>query len=138
MACSGRDTPPILTTSLIASCCPLLFSYQSSWDSCCGSAAWCTLKGHEMTTTLSSLVSSSSVLLPQVMVVEAPAGAGRHDWLKERLHEAAQSGARTFDLCCSFDAGGPWAGVNDLFTSIFPEIQSQRPDLDFREYGCEK
>ncbi len=48
-----------------------------------------------MTTTLSSLVSRSSALLPQVLVVEAPAGAPRQAWLEERLHEAAQSGART-------------------------------------------
>lgn len=82
-----------------------------------------------MTTTLSSLVSSSSALLPQVLVVEAPAGSARQAWLKERLHEAVQSGARTFDLSCSFDAGGPWAGVNELFSAIFPEIQSHRPDL---------
>jgi len=82
-----------------------------------------------MTTTLSSLVSSSSARLPQVLVVEAPAGAARQSWLKKRLHKAAQSGARTFDLCCSFDAGGPWAGVNELFSEIFPEIQSQRPRL---------
>ncbi len=82
-----------------------------------------------MTTTLSSLVSRSSALLPQVLVVEAPAGAPRQAWLEERLHEAAQSGARTFNLSCSFDAGGPWAGVNGLFSAIFSEIQSQRPEL---------
>jgi tetratricopeptide (TPR) repeat protein len=82
-----------------------------------------------MTTTLSSLVSRSSALLPQVLVVEALIGPPRQAWLEERLHEAAQSGARTFHLSCSFDAGGPWAGVNELFSAIFSEIQLQRPDL---------
>jgi tetratricopeptide (TPR) repeat protein len=82
-----------------------------------------------MTTTLSSLVSKGSASLPQVLVVEAPVGLSRQAWLDERLREAAQSGARTFNLSCGFDAGGPWAGVNGLFSTLFPEIQSQRSDL---------
>jgi tetratricopeptide (TPR) repeat protein len=64
-----------------------------------------------------------------VLLVEAPDGSGRRQWLKTRLHEAEQRGARTWLLDCDFDRGGPWAGVSDLFASLVDEIEQKRPDL---------
>ena len=66
---------------------------------------------------------------PSVLVVEAPSGNGRRHWIERHLQQAAESGTRVFDLSCHFDAGGPWAGVNTLFSRLLPEIQGQCPDL---------
>jgi len=62
-------------------------------------------------------------------VLEAPAGPARANWLGERVEEYARIGARTFQLCCDFEFGGPWAGVTKLFSTLLGEIQHDRPDL---------
>jgi tetratricopeptide (TPR) repeat protein len=67
--------------------------------------------------------------LGAVQIVEAAGGPNRRIWLEDRMQEAGQSGARTFSVCCDFDSAGPWAGVSGLFTSLYAEIQAQRPDL---------
>jgi tetratricopeptide (TPR) repeat protein len=64
-----------------------------------------------------------------VCVVEAANGRNRRHWLNECLLEAAQSGARTFQVSCDFDSGGPWAGVSGLFSTLYAEIRLERPDL---------
>ncbi len=65
----------------------------------------------------------------QVVALEAPASDARWMWLQERLSEYAQSGARTFHVSCDFERGGPWAGVTELFSALFDQIQHERPDL---------
>ncbi|MBZ5505889.1 MAG: tetratricopeptide repeat protein [Acidobacteriia bacterium] len=67
--------------------------------------------------------------LERVLIVEAAAGANRRHWLENHLQELAKSRERTFYLDCDFDLGGPWAGVNEFFSDLLPEIQAQRPDL---------
>lgn len=64
-----------------------------------------------------------------VLAVEAEPGAGRRNWLAERLREAAEGSARTWLLDCDFGTGGPWAGIHEFFVDILPEIRAQRPDL---------
>jgi tetratricopeptide (TPR) repeat protein len=66
---------------------------------------------------------------PQLLIVEARAGLARMEWFKQRLHEAAERGERTFYLSCDFDRVGLWAGVKQLFAALLPEIKAQRPDL---------
>jgi hypothetical protein len=78
---------------------------------------------------LSNPVPEVAPSLQHVVVLEAAAGASRHRWIEDHLQVAAKSGARIFSLSCHFDSGGPWAGVSSLFWELFPEIQSQRPDL---------
>jgi tetratricopeptide (TPR) repeat protein len=82
-------------------------------------------------TILPSLVNEPSTgsTSPQVVIVEAAAGLARRRWLEDRLQEMSESGARTFSVSCDFDSGGPWAGVNGLFSALFAEIQAKRPDL---------
>jgi tetratricopeptide (TPR) repeat protein len=70
-----------------------------------------------------------TTFVEELLIVEAPAGLNRRRWLEERLQQMEGTGARTFSVCCDFDAGGPWAGVSGLFESLFAEIQAQRPDL---------
>jgi hypothetical protein len=65
----------------------------------------------------------------QVLIVEAPAGAARNRWIDECLEGYALKGARVFHLPCDFERGGPWAGVTELFSELFSEIQYYRPDL---------
>ncbi len=64
-----------------------------------------------------------------VLVVEAAPGAERAEWLADRLREAADTGARTFNLSCEFAVGGPWAGTAELFSALLSEIQRDQPDL---------
>lgn len=64
-----------------------------------------------------------------VIILEAPAGALRDQWIEDRLRDASASGSRVFNVSCDFDSGGPWAGVSGLLADLFPEIQSERPDL---------
>jgi tetratricopeptide (TPR) repeat protein len=65
----------------------------------------------------------------QITIIEAAATQIRRDWIALQLKADDQCGKRTFNLCCDFDVGGPWAGVNELFAGLLPEIQAQRPDL---------
>jgi len=64
-----------------------------------------------------------------VVVLEAPEGPARAQLIEEHLEECAQICARTFNLSCNFELGGPWAGVTELFSALFSEIQHDRPDL---------
>jgi len=63
-----------------------------------------------------------------VILVETPDGTRGGQQMPPVYSEAA-SHARSFLLDCSFDRGGPWAGVHDLFSSLLPEITKARPDL---------
>lgn len=67
--------------------------------------------------------------LPAVQILEANACPARVRLLEDRLRKWNAAGARVFNLSCHFSEGGPWAGVNTLFSEIYPEIRSQRPDL---------
>src|ERR1700733_7941139 len=65
----------------------------------------------------------------KVIAVEASPGTARSTWLAECLEEHAKVDARTFYLPCDFACGGPWAGVTELFSTLFPEIERSRPEL---------
>lgn len=65
----------------------------------------------------------------RVTVLEAPATRRRGEALRQHLEAAGRRGARTWLLDASFDAGGPWAGVHDLFASLLDTMREQRPDL---------
>src|SRR5262249_55975812 len=83
---------------------------------------------------MTSITSVESVggpgeIRPRILIVETAVGVSRRRWLEERLRSSASVGAHTFAVNCDFDYGGPWAGVNELFSEILPEIQAQRPDL---------
>jgi tetratricopeptide (TPR) repeat protein len=67
--------------------------------------------------------------LPAVIVVEAPEGGGRTQWMDICLQDVAQRDARTWLLNCDFGIGGPWAGISNLFSTLLVEIESRRPDL---------
>ena len=58
--------------------------------------------------------------LTSLTIVEASPGAGRNGWLSETSKEMEALGIRTFPLVCDFDLGGPWAGIRQLFSEIFP------------------
>jgi tetratricopeptide (TPR) repeat protein len=66
---------------------------------------------------------------PDVLIVEAQAGAARRERLQSYLTDTASTGARTFLVSCDFDVGGPWAGVGDLVLELLPDIEARRPDL---------
>jgi tetratricopeptide (TPR) repeat protein len=74
--------------------------------------------------------------LKPVAVLEASAGDPRARLIEERLQECARFGARTFNLSCDFEQGGPWAGVTALFSELLGEIQQHRPDL-IEHHGLE-
>jgi tetratricopeptide (TPR) repeat protein len=66
----------------------------------------------------------------RVVVVEALAGSARHNWLEQEMQEmAVLPGTRTFLLSGDFDKGGPWAGIREMLSSLFPEIQARCPEL---------
>jgi len=67
--------------------------------------------------------------LTRVLIVEGAAGPARRRWLEDQLKLRAASGAHTFTVSCDFFAAGPWAGVSELFSELFTDIQQQRPDL---------
>src|SRR5947209_14267236 len=66
---------------------------------------------------------------PLVLILEAPSGLSRHAWLDDSCKKMGASGAHIFRVSCDFDRGGPWAGINELFSVLLPEIQRKRPDL---------
>jgi tetratricopeptide (TPR) repeat protein len=74
--------------------------------------------------------------LKPVAVLEASAGPARARLIEDRLQECARFGARTFNLLCDFEQGGPWAGVTALFSELLGEIQQRRPDL-IEQHGLE-
>ncbi|HYU34079.1 MAG TPA: tetratricopeptide repeat protein [Thermoanaerobaculia bacterium] len=65
----------------------------------------------------------------RVVIVQAPATRLRREILCDYLAEAERRGSRTWLLDTGFDAGGPWAGIHDLFAGILEEMREQRPDL---------
>jgi tetratricopeptide (TPR) repeat protein len=65
----------------------------------------------------------------RVLIAEACAGSSRRRWLENRSKAAAEPRGRSFVFSCDFALGGPWAGVNELFGELLPEIREQRPDL---------
>lgn len=64
-----------------------------------------------------------------LLIVEAIAGEARRLWLERRLAEMATLDTRTWMLSCDFNLSGPWAGVKELFETLYPAIQVNRPDL---------
>ena len=67
--------------------------------------------------------------MARILIVESAAGPARRHWLEDQLKLRAASGARTFSVSCDFNAGGPWAGVNEFFSELYADIKQQRPDL---------
>jgi tetratricopeptide (TPR) repeat protein len=67
--------------------------------------------------------------LPDFFILEASEESPRRDLLARHARSIAGPATRIFLANTAFEAGGPWAGVNTLFASIFPEIESERPDL---------
>lgn len=65
----------------------------------------------------------------RVVVVEAPRGDARSQWLARHLAGYSGHGARVFNVSCDFDCGGPWSGVTGLFSQLLGEIRQARPDL---------
>ncbi|MEA2564112.1 MAG: hypothetical protein QOH06_5616 [Acidobacteriota bacterium] len=47
----------------------------------------------------------------------------------EWLRPLSSEGGRSWILRCSFDEGGPWAGVRDLFSSLVGSIRAEAPRL---------
>jgi tetratricopeptide (TPR) repeat protein len=66
---------------------------------------------------------------PAVLVIEAPGNPARQHGLEEHARKFDEPGARIFVLSCDFDCGGAWAGVNELFLKLLPDIEARRPDL---------
>src|SRR5689334_18875850 len=67
--------------------------------------------------------------LAPVLVLEAAAAPKRRTFIAECMQKLATGATRTFIVSCDFERAGPWAGVNELFSALFPQIQAQRPDL---------
>jgi tetratricopeptide (TPR) repeat protein len=67
--------------------------------------------------------------VPTVEILEAAAGSSHRMAVNARLCESAADRERTFIVSCDFGIGGPWAGVNDLFSSLMDDILSHRPEL---------
>lgn len=65
----------------------------------------------------------------RVSLLEASPGAQRQRILRAQVEEARRKGGRTWLLDCSFESGGPWAGIHDLFASLLEEIRQARPEL---------
>lgn len=68
----------------------------------------------------------------KVLLLEARPGEARRRFLAEVCAAAREAGARASLLDCDFAAGGPWAGVRELFASLLDELQAERPDLVHR------
>ena len=65
----------------------------------------------------------------RVLLVEAPSGEPRREFLDGLLRQAAREGARTWRVSCSFSEHGPWAGVREIFSPLIDDLRSRRPDL---------
>ncbi|HEV2989538.1 MAG TPA: tetratricopeptide repeat protein [Candidatus Angelobacter sp.] len=66
---------------------------------------------------------------PSVLIAEVANGPARRLWLVDRARDAAGPGSLSLILACDFDLGGAWAGVNQLFLELLPQIRTRRPDL---------
>ena len=66
---------------------------------------------------------------PGLSVIEANPGLARQAWLKHQLAEFKNPYVRAIPVSCDFEAGGPWAGVNDLFSALLPEMEASSPQL---------
>jgi len=64
-----------------------------------------------------------------ITLLTGPSGRSRRNELTKRLQEASGPGVRTFLVPCGFDEGGPWSGPASLISSLYEELQSERPDL---------
>src|SRR5215470_4948269 len=78
--------------------------------------------------TTRSLAPEYKSLPARITIVEASAGPARRRWLENYAKEM-EPGAQRFVVACAFDSGGPWAGVNELFSALVPKLKMQRPDL---------
>jgi tetratricopeptide (TPR) repeat protein len=65
----------------------------------------------------------------RALLVEAPAGEQRRGFLSDRLRQAAEAGARTWKVDCSFSEIGPWAGMREIFASLIDDLRNGKPDL---------
>lgn len=68
-------------------------------------------------------------LIGQAILLEAKSGEFRRDRLKQWLKEAQQNGAATWFLSCDREEGGPWAGLNELLSTLIAKLQTEAPDL---------
>jgi tetratricopeptide (TPR) repeat protein len=73
--------------------------------------------------------SETGASLEPVLVFEAAAGPRRRAFIAECVQKLAARPMRTFSVSGDFERAGPWAGVNELVSALFPQIQAQRPDL---------
>lgn len=77
------------------------------------------------------------ILLPEgwfknpghVFVVEGAPGDAMARWLERRVEEVESAGGRGWILPCSFDWGGPWAGVTELARVLVDLAGDDRRDL---------
>jgi tetratricopeptide (TPR) repeat protein len=66
----------------------------------------------------------------QVILLEAAPGESRLKNIQEWLDEAAHhQGIYTSLISSDQNEGGPWAGLNQLLSTLLPQIQNQAPDL---------
>jgi tetratricopeptide (TPR) repeat protein len=65
----------------------------------------------------------------RVILWEAQPGKARRDRLQQWLGSEQNEGATTWLLPCDRYAGGPWAGLKELFEHLLPEVQAIAPDL---------
>ena len=70
-----------------------------------------------------------SVAPGRVLILEAAPGRSRTNRLRQELEEAASPQGWSALLPCSFQAGGPWAGLDELFRGLLPTLEKSRPDL---------
>lgn len=65
----------------------------------------------------------------RLILVEAPAGARRRQWLEDFASAERAAGAATFDFDARAAFGGPWAGVRELLRPLVPLLEAEAPDL---------
>jgi tetratricopeptide (TPR) repeat protein len=68
-------------------------------------------------------------LQSDLLIVEVKPGTSRKEYLERQTKLLATSGDHIWNVSCSFDQAGPWAGVRDIFASLLDDIQRLRPDL---------
>ncbi len=65
----------------------------------------------------------------RVLILEAAPGKSRTNRLQQELEKAASPQGWSALLPCSFQVGGPWAGLDVLFRSLLPILEESRLDL---------